>query len=185
MIDHFVLFNEHTEPLISQDLLAKLRQGTSMVLMSDCGLPGIFDPGQTLISLCWKNGVEVSSLPFPNSTLLALALSGFPCAPHYLAGFLARDELGRQEALERLLRNFPCGITILDTPYRYATLLSAILKLHQAHPALTQGREVFVACDLNTPEQECHRFPFQDLANFCQRAQGQKREFIFIVGPIS
>lgn len=185
MIDHFVLFNEHTEPQISPDLLAQLRQGKNMVVMSDCGLPGIFDPGQALISQCWKNGIRVTSMPFPNSTLLALALSGFPCAPHYLAGFLARDETGRQEALESLFKNFPCGITILDTPYRYGTMLSALSKLHQQHSTLTQGRELFVACDLNTPEQECHRLTFPDLANFCKRVQGQKREFILIIGPNS
>ena len=51
--------------------------------MSDGGLPAFCDPGKELVAACHRNNVKVTSSPFQNSIVLALALSGFDHILHF------------------------------------------------------------------------------------------------------
>ncbi|MDD4932721.1 MAG: 16S rRNA (cytidine(1402)-2'-O)-methyltransferase [Methylacidiphilaceae bacterium] len=69
-------------------LLAALREGKRVALVSDAGMPGISDPGERLLRRCAQEGIRVEVIPGPSSVLAALLASGFSTTPFYFGGFL-------------------------------------------------------------------------------------------------
>src|SRR5690606_32263202 len=147
-IPAFRLLNEHSTPDEIKDLAIQARKGCKIFLMSDCGLPAVFDPGQQLVDQCLDLGVTVTATPFPNSVLLALALSGFSCAPHYTLGFLPRSEDERLSILIKTLKQMPCSVIFMDTPYRYGKVLATLAQVHKDDPSLTKDRHIFIGKNL-------------------------------------
>lgn len=168
-IDHFVLYNEHTHKEVSQEILAKLKQGKSAYLMSDCGLPAFCDPGRALVELCHQNNIQVTSTPFANSIALAVALSGFEHDRFMFEGFVPNkgDERGRE--LKRITKAKEMSV-LMDTPYRLTKLLNELSDL-------SPMREAFIGLDLNMHTEQLMTGPL------CQLAAKDlgKREFILIL----
>jgi 16S rRNA (cytidine1402-2'-O)-methyltransferase len=164
-IEKFELYNEHTRSEVSQEVIAKLKEGKKAILMSDCGLPAFCDPGWELVNLCHQNNIEVKSTPFSNSIALAVALSGFAMNDFYFAGFAAKNE--RDKYFKNLWKRSE-SIVLMDTPYRLERTLDEIKKL--------SSRECFLAMNLNMKEQKLMRFnsshPPQKLG---------KQEFILVI----
>ena len=59
-------------------LVDKLREGKNIALITDAGTPGISDPGEDLVRICYEEGIEVTSLPGPAACITALTMSGLP-----------------------------------------------------------------------------------------------------------
>ncbi|MFY7994257.1 MAG: SAM-dependent methyltransferase [Bacteriovoracaceae bacterium] len=173
-IEHFVLFNEHTSLKEIPELLKKLKAGFNIYLMSDGGLPAFCDPGQKLIESCHKQGIKVTSTPFPNSIALAVSLSGFPHDTFYFAGFIPLKSPEREESLKRLAQSPEMSI-LMDTPYRLSKILSELQEQLSPH------REIFLASDLNSPEELLLRGPVQTIINSLKPSE--KREFILLIAP--
>jgi 16S rRNA (cytidine1402-2'-O)-methyltransferase len=151
-IDRFELYNEHNQEKNIASCIQQLQSGKTVVLMSDSGLPAFCDPGQRLVEQCHRHGVQVTATPFPNSIALAVALSGFPHHEFYFAGFLPVESSDRKRKLADLAK-FRCPIVLMDTPYRLQSLLKDV-----AVSALSD-RELFLAVNLNQPDEVCYRGP--------------------------
>ncbi|HEY9067892.1 MAG TPA: SAM-dependent methyltransferase [Burkholderiaceae bacterium] len=126
-------------------LLAPVRQGRDIGLISEAGLPGVADPGAALVEAAHRSGVRVVALPGPSSLLLALAASGLNGQSFAFAGYLpvdANERGARIRELEALSRRERQTQLMIETPYRNAALLSALL----AH--LASGTRVAVSCGL-------------------------------------
>ena len=169
LIDQFVLFNEHTQSDLVNDLIGKMRQGKSVYLMSDCGLPAFCDPGQALVKACHESGLKVTSTPFYNSTILAVALSGFNHDKFFFEGFLPQDKDKRSQELKRVSKNSYTTI-LMDTPYRLNKLIEELKEL-------IPNRKVFIGLDLNKKEEE---LIYSELKHL--NLEKQKREFILVIG---
>lgn len=180
-IENFVLYNEHTYATACQELLTKLKQGTDVCLMSDCGLPAFCDPGRLLVERCHHEGLKVTSANFSNSVVLALALSGFEHDRFVFEGFVARKGEQRKRELKRISRQTEVSI-LMDTPYRLHSLLEEL-----AH--LMPERECFLAMDLNKSSEQLIRAKAQEI--FSQTVAMQlneskiKKEFILILGGLT
>lgn len=173
-IENFVLFNEHTSDKEIPELLKKLKAGATVYLMSDGGLPAFCDPGQKLIEACHKQRVKVTSTPFPNSIALSVTLSGFPHESFYFAGFLPLKSPEREKSLKRLAQSSEVSI-LMDTPYRLMKVLAELKEI------LPPSREIFLGCDLNSPEELLLRGPVESLIKAL--GPSEKREFILLIGP--
>jgi 16S rRNA (cytidine1402-2'-O)-methyltransferase len=171
-IPRFVTLNEHDHAESGKKVLESLKKGGSAVMISDCGLPAFCDPGRFLIDACHREGVRVTSTPFPNSIALAIALSGFPHEQFYFAGFLPADTTGRRQTLERLSR-MDETIVMLDTPYRFRALLEDVGK------SRLQGRQAFVASGLNSPSERLFRGTLNEVLE--KTANLEKPEFILVL----
>ncbi|TDJ03978.1 MAG: hypothetical protein E2O68_08945 [Deltaproteobacteria bacterium] len=172
-VDDLILYNEHTSKALNQDLIQKMKSGKKIFLMSDGGLPAFCDPGQELVNLCHQEGIKVTATPFYNSTILTLALSGYPHQKFVFEGFLPAKKEEREKALKKILE-YQNAIILMDTPYRLKGLLESLA-------AQAPSREIFLALDLNSKEEQLLRnVPkkiLQDLKSF-------KREFILILSPL-
>lgn len=133
-------------------LLAPLRAGQDLGLISEAGLPGVADPGAELVAAAHREGLAVEVLAGPSSLSLALAASGLQGQSFAFAGYLPQDEAGRalrlRELEQRSAREQQTQLAI-ETPYRNAVLMEALLR------HLQPGTRLAVACGLTLPGGWC------------------------------
>ena len=173
IVNDFVLYNEHTYEKESVALLSYLKKGFDVFLMSDGGLPAFCDPGRRLVDLCHKSQVRVTSTPFPHSISLALALSGFSHKSFWFEGFLPAKKEFREKRWKELIEN-EATLVLMDTPYRL------VKTLEELKNNLKRKREVFLALDLNSEDEELLRGGPNQLI---KKLKNKKREFVLIIGP--
>lgn len=173
-ISEFVIYNEHTKDEAVSELLSELNRGKDVYLMSDGGLPAFCDPGMDLVDTCHRQGIQVTSTPFPHSVTLALALSGYAHTNFWFEGFLPRDKAERAKKLKKLTR-VSSTIVLMDTPYRLGKLLKELASDEElAH------RELCLCLDLGFEEEWVGRGLAQEL--YFQH-ENHKREFVIVMSP--
>src|SRR6201999_3764338 len=95
-------YNDHNAARERPRLLAKLRSGARVVLVSDAGTPLVSDPGYKLVREAIGEGVAVHAIPGASAALAGLALAGLPSDRVLFAGFLPSRSGERRSALEEL-----------------------------------------------------------------------------------
>jgi 16S rRNA (cytidine1402-2'-O)-methyltransferase len=116
-------------------LLAPLRAGHDLGLLSEAGLPAVADPGATLVARAHADGIEVVPLPGPSAITLAIAASGLEGQRFAFVGYLPTDAAARAariRELEARSRRLDETQVAIETPYRNAALLGGLLE--HLHP---------------------------------------------------
>lgn len=142
--------NEHTKSDALDRLLAPLRLGHDVGLLSEAGCPAVADPGANLVALAQKEGIRVVPLIGPSSLLLALMASGLNGQRFAFQGYLPAKEVDRSKALRDLeseSRKRQQTQLFIETPYRNRAMFDAILQTCQPATRLT------VATDLTLPSE--------------------------------
>ena len=98
-----ISYYRHNTEAGGQAVLDRLLAGESCALVTDAGTPAISDPGEELVALCARNGVEAVSIPGPCALVTALAASGLPTGRFTFEGFLAMNKKNRRAHLEELV----------------------------------------------------------------------------------
>ena len=173
-VDSFVLYNEHTASVVAFELLGFLQSGKNVFLMSDGGLPAFYDPGVELVKLCHQNHIRVTSTPFCNSVVLALALSGFNHKKFWFEGFLPLDGTERINVIKKLLSEKHTSI-LMDTPYRLKRVLEELVESWGSN---TTSKKIFVALDLNSETEELRLGSPRELLS---SIKDFKREFVLVI----
>jgi 16S rRNA (cytidine1402-2'-O)-methyltransferase len=128
-----------------RSLLHAAEQGHDIGLLSEAGLPAVADPGAALVRVAHELGIAVVPLCGPSSMLLALAASGLNGQSFAFVGYLPVESAARAQrirALEALSRRSAQTQLMIETPYRNAALLQALL----SH--LEGQTQVSVSCGL-------------------------------------
>ncbi|MEB3200632.1 MAG: 16S rRNA (cytidine(1402)-2'-O)-methyltransferase [Synechococcaceae cyanobacterium] len=133
-------FHEHNQQQRLETLLLGLAAGESLALISDAGLPGISDPGETLVAACRAAGHRVVCIPGPCALTTALVSSGLPSGRFCFEGFLPPRPPQRRQRLQEL-RQEPRTLVLYEAPHRLLALLSDILELLGDRP-LQVAREL-------------------------------------------
>ncbi len=107
-------------------ILAALRDGSSVALVSDAGMPLISDPGYLLVKACAEEDIDMRVVPGPSAALAGLVLSGLPTDRFTFEGFPPRKPGARIERLGAL-RDDPRTIVCFEAPGRVKTLLRDVL----------------------------------------------------------
>lgn len=109
---------------------SKLAEDATIGIVSESGCPGIADPGQILVGIAQALGIKVVPIAGPNSILLALMASGLNGQLFSFHGYLPIDRTKRQQAiqsLEHVSRTTGTSNIFIETPYRNAVMLEALL----------------------------------------------------------
>ncbi len=106
-------------------LLAALKAGSDVVLISDGGMPAVSDPGFRLVRAAAEAGYVVTSLPGPSAVTTALAVSGLPSDRFCFEGFLPRSMQARARRLAEL-RDEPRTMVFFEAPHRISATLEAM-----------------------------------------------------------
>lgn len=123
--------NEHTKPEALDRLLAPLRAGHDVGLLSEAGCPAVADPGADLVALAQRENIRVVPLIGPSSLLLALMASGLNGQRFAFQGYLPAKELERTKALRDLeseSRKRKQTQLFIETPYRNQAMFEGILQ---------------------------------------------------------
>lgn len=112
-----VSYHEHNKQTSGDKLIEKVKNGLSIALVSDAGMPIISDPGYELVVEAIEQKISVVPLPGANAALTALIASGLVPQPFYFYGFLQRRRKEKKAELEKL-KNQSATIIVYESPHR-------------------------------------------------------------------
>lgn len=108
LLNHFDIktpmtsYHEYNKVEKAYQLVEKMRRGANVALITDAGTPGISDPGEELVKICYEQGIEVTSLPGAAACITALTLSGLTTRRFAFEAFLPKDKKERAFVLNEL-----------------------------------------------------------------------------------
>ena len=123
LLNHFEIrtpmtsYHEYNKIEKARILIEKMQSGMNIALITDAGTPGISDPGEELVRMCYEAGIEVTSLPGPAACVTALTLSGLPTRRFAFEAFLPMEKKERREILEELV-NETRTIILYEAPHK-------------------------------------------------------------------
>jgi 16S rRNA (cytidine1402-2'-O)-methyltransferase len=141
-----VSVHEHNEGSRAEELLARMRAGAVVALVSDAGTPLVSDPGFGLVRACVAAGIGLEVLPGPSAVVTAVVASGLPVDSWRFVGFLPRS----RRQLEALLADTPETLVAFESPRRLAATLGVLA-------ARDPGRPVAVCRELTKLHEEVRR----------------------------
>jgi 16S rRNA (cytidine1402-2'-O)-methyltransferase len=168
-----VSFYESVEQARLPGLVAAMREGATVLLLTDAGMPSVSDPGYTLVRAAVDAGIHVTSVPGPSAVVTALAVSGLPVDRFCFEGFLPRKG-GERRAVLAALAAEPRTMVFYESPHRLADALS------DAATAFGGDRPAAVCRELTKTHEEVRRGPLAELASWA--AAGVRGEITLVVG---
>lgn len=152
----FTSFHDHNEQSRLPQVLAWLKEGRNLALVSDAGTPLLSDPGYRLVRACRNEGIPVSPIPGPSAPLAALSASGLPPHPFVFLGFAPR-KASEREALFAPYAALPATLIFFERKDRLSATLQSAFKV-------LGTREACVARELTKPYEEFLFFPLEEYA---------------------
>jgi 16S rRNA (cytidine1402-2'-O)-methyltransferase len=140
-------------------LVAEIRGGATVVLISDAGMPLINDPGYRLVTGCIEAGLTVSCLPGPSAVTTALAVSGLGSDKFCFEGFAPRKQSARRSWLAGLAAEQRTAV-FFESPRRLAATL------RDAVDTLGADRRAVVCRELTKTHEEVKRGTLGELADW-------------------
>lgn len=150
LLNHFAIptptlsVHEHNEAARAEALIAELRAGARIAVVSDAGTPGISDPGSLLVKAAIDAGVAVYPVPGANAALSALIASGINTEEFLFAGFLPAKPGGRRTRLESLQSRLADSLTVVlyEAPHRILETLADVEQVFGAECRVVLAREL-------------------------------------------
>lgn len=168
----------HNEITHTNRVLARIRQGEAIALISDAGTPGISDPGAHLIASAHAAGIPVVPIPGPSATTTLISAAGLPGGRFFFEGFLPTRKRQRQERLATLA-SAGNPFLLFEAPHRIEALASDLQAL------LESDRPVVVGRELTKRFEQIVRMPLGSLSGWLAADSNHRRgEFALLVfGP--
>jgi 16S rRNA (cytidine1402-2'-O)-methyltransferase len=165
----------HNERAATAKLLAALRAGRSVALVTDAGTPGVSDPGALLVAEAHRAGIRVVPVPGPSAAVAAYSAAGFAADRFVFAGFLPAKAAARRKALESL--DLPWPVILYEAPHRVLETARDLLQ------QLGGEREIVIARELTKKFEEVARLPLAEAPAWLEaHAHRQQGEFVLVLG---
>ena len=153
-------------------LLAALRSGDDVLLITDAGMPGVSDPGYRLVAAAAADGLRVTVLPGPSAVTAALAVSGLPSDRFCFEGFPPRRDGPRARRFAELAAE-PRTMVFFEAARRAGATLAGLAA------AFGPGRRAVVCRELSKTHEEIRRGTLGELAEWA--ADGLLGEVTLVV----
>ena len=163
----------HNEHKTTAAIVARIKSGQSVALISDAGTPAISDPGFLLTRACVEAGIEVDCLPGATAFVPALVNSGLPNDKFVFEGFLPTKK-GRQTRL-KLLAQETRTIIFYESPHKLLKTLAQIIEY------FGEDRPVSVSREISKLHEQTIRGTAQEVLSVFE-AKAPKGEIVLIVG---
>ena len=147
LLNHFEIktpmtsYHEYNKIDKAYQLVAKMREGKNIALITDAGTPGISDPGEDIVRICYEEGIPVTSLPVAAACITALTMSGLPTRRFAFEAFLPKDKKEHQAVLEEL-KTETRTIIIYEAPHHLVRTLQELSDTLGGDRRLTICREL-------------------------------------------
>lgn len=179
LLNHFDIhtpmtsYHEYNKIDKGRALVEKLKEGKSIALITDAGMPGISDPGEELAAFAWEAGIPVTVLPGASACVTALALSGLPTRRFAFEAFLPSDKKERREILEEL-KEETRTIILYEAPHRLCKTLEELQE------SLGRERLVTVCRELTKKHETVFRTTLGQALDYYQ-AEPPKGECVLVL----
>ncbi|MBT1002436.1 16S rRNA (cytidine(1402)-2'-O)-methyltransferase [Paenarthrobacter sp. DKR-5] len=170
-----ISYHEHNEASRTADLLGLVGGGSTLLMVTDAGMPAVSDPGFRLVEAAVEAGLVVTAVPGPSAVLTALALSGLPTDRFCFEGFLPRkagERAGRLKELAAERRT----MVFFEAPHRLEPMLRAL------HEAFGPDRRAAVARELTKLHEEVLRGPLQELLGWAESSEVRGEIAVVVAG---
>ena len=133
LLNHFEIqtpmtsYHEYNKFDKGRKLVEKLEEGLDIAVITDAGTPGISDPGEELMKMCYETGIRVTSVPGPAACVTALTMSGLPTRRFAFEAFLPADKKQRAQVLEEL-QDETRTIILYEAPHHLVKTLEELFK---------------------------------------------------------
>lgn len=178
LLDHYGInvpttsFYQHNRITKADYLIKLLKEGKSVALVSDAGMPGILDPGYNVINLAIKNNIEFTVIPGATAFVNALVLSGKPAHDFYFVGFLPNRTIARQNQLKKLSQ-LKTTIIFYESCHRIVACLEDCL-------AVLGDKEICVAREITKKFEEIKRAKPSEIIHYFKQNK-PRGEFVVIL----
>lgn len=178
LLNHFDIktpmtsYHEFNKIEKAYQLVDKLREGLNIALITDAGTPGISDPGEDLVRICYEEGIEVTSLPGPAACITALTMSGLPTRRFAFEAFLPREKKERAAVLAGLV-NETRTIILYEAPHH---LVKTLEELYE-----TLGERRLTICrELTKRYEEKTLTTFSEILNYYKDNE-PRGEYVLVI----
>lgn len=178
LLNHFDIktpltsYYEHNKDVKGPQLINMLKEGKNIALVTDAGMPGISDPGEDLIRLCYENNIDVTIVPGPTAVITALVLSGLNTRSYIFEGFLPKNKKQRTEVLEKL-KNETRTTVFYEAPHHLLNTLKDIYKY-------AGDRQAAVERELTKRHETVNKGSLSELINYFEENE-PKGEFVIVL----
>lgn len=178
LLNHFDIhtpmtsYHEYNKIEKAEVLIRKMQEGMQIALITDAGTPGISDPGEDLVRMCYEAGIEVTSLPGPAACITALTLSGLGTRRFAFEAFLPSDKKERQAVLGELV-NETRTIILYEAPHRLIRTLNELREV-------LGNRKMTLCRELTKKHETAFLSTIEDILKFYE-TQEPKGECVLVI----
>ena len=179
LLNHFEIktpmtsYHEYNKIDKTYQLVAKMREGKNIALITDAGTPGISDPGEDIVRICYEEGIPVTSLPGAAACITALTMSGLPTRRFAFEAFLPKDKKEHQAVLEEL-KTETRTIIIYEAPHHL------VRTLQELHDTLGGDRRLTICRELTKRHEEKLQMTLADSLSYYE-VNEPRGEYVLII----
>lgn len=167
--------HEHNEQAQIDGVLARLREGHDLALISDAGTPLISDPGYRVVRAARQAGIAVVPVPGPSALITALSVAGLPTDRFVFEGFLPAKSAARRAQLQALAAE-PRTLIFYEASHRIQECLADLAEIFGGQ------REAVIARELTKAFEQVQGGTLAELnAWLTADANRQRGEFVVLI----
>jgi 16S rRNA (cytidine1402-2'-O)-methyltransferase len=170
-----IAYHEHNAAAMRPILIARLKKGDKLALISDAGTPLVSDPGYKLVAEALAENIPVTAAPGASAVLTALVVAGLPTDRFFFEGFLPARSGARRARIAELAA-IPGTLVLFESPRRLAETLIDLA-------AVLGPRQAAVARELTKHFESVRRGALDALAADYQSKGPPKGEIVVLVAP--
>ncbi len=181
LLNHFgiskklIAVHEHNEQQSAEKLLALLKSGENVALVTDAGTPAVSDPGAIVVKVVREAGIKVVPIPGASAVVTALSASGITQNGFYFHGFLPASGAARRKTLETL-KSQTVTLVLYEAPHRIVECVEDIAQV------LGGERRIIFCRELTKTFETIYTCPASRASAWLQADVNQQRgEFVLLI----
>lgn len=167
-----VSYHEFNKIQKAEDLIRMLQEGKNIALITDAGTPGISDPGEELVAMCYEYGIEVDAIPGAAACIAAVTTSGQPCRRFCFEAFLPKDKKERARVLAEIKQETRT-IVLYESPHHLKATLEELQEV-------LGDRSVTICRELTKKFEEKRKIPLSEAVSYYQE-QEPRGEYVLVL----
>ena len=183
LLSHFgiskklIAVHEHNEQQSAEKLLALLKKGENIALVTDAGTPAVSDPGAIVVKVVRESGIKIVPIPGVSALVTALSASGITQNGFYFHGFLPASGAARRKILEQLKAQ-TVTLVFYEAPHRIIESVADIAKV------LGENRQLTFCRELTKTFETIYTCTTNEASAWLQADPNQQRgEFVLLIEP--
>lgn len=178
LLNHFEIntpmtsYHEFNKIEKAKQLIVSLNKGKNIALITDAGTPGISDPGEELVRMCYEEGIEIIPVPGASACITALSACGLSSKRFCFEAFLPRDKRMRGIVLNEL-KNETRTIVLYEAPHRLSSTLKELLQI-------LGNRNLCLCRELTKKHEEFKRTTIEESIEFYQEHES-RGEYVLVI----